>query len=397
MIHRRRIAVREETCLHCGFCSDAVACPQAAGCIGCGICIPGCPQEARQLRETAAPGEEIAFTLDGEPAKSSRRGSVQDVLRELGRGRAGDGGGGACCGSGACWSCAVLADGVLARGCVTALRPGMEIVTAGPALEEAEPRRVVTIMRPYPHRHPSVFTHGCNYRCPACHNWDMTFSSRGDAVSPAHAAAALRLDQEHDYWVGISGGEPTLNRRWLVQTVREIRRASAQVRIQLDTNASVLTPGYIDELAAAGVTDISPDLKALRVESFMALCGVGSRERAVRWLETSWRAVRYLHEAMRGQIFTAVSLPYHPRIHSEEELDATARTLARIDRDLAVTLIEYQPAFRLRDWPPLEVEQMAEARRILEKAGLRRIVVQGGPELPLPVDPLELAIGSEDF
>jgi hypothetical protein len=64
---------------------------------------------------------------------------------------------------------------------------------------------------------------------------------------------------------------------------------------------------------------------------------------------------------------------------------------------MPVTLIEYQPAFRLRDRPFIPAEDMEEARRTVTASGLHRVILQGGAELPVAVDPLELAVGSEEF
>ena len=354
------------------------------------------------MRIRTNPVAKVQCIVDGEVFSVSGAASVLELLRRIGRGNVhhGDlkgGSEGSLCGTGGCWSCAVLIDGELSRSCVTPLRQGMEIVTGGVALRQVEPRRIVTAMRPHPHRHPTLFVHGCNYHCGSCHNWDMTFASSGRALNPSEAVSMLHLDAQNDYWVGISGGEPTLNRRWLVKTVGEIRKNFPGMRIQLDTNASLLTSDYIDELAQAGITDISPDLKAWHLETFMALCGIKSRKIARNYLDTSWKAVRYLREAYHSRIFTAVSLPYHPRIHSLQELRGAARAIAAIDRDMPVTLIEYQPAFRLRDWPFIGMDEMEEARRSLESSGLHRVIVQGGPDLPVAVDPLELALGSEEF
>jgi pyruvate formate lyase activating enzyme len=403
MSRKRFVAVRGEDCLHCGFCEDYVDCPRdESGCIGCGICLKGCPQGSRRLVLRPNPSTEIRFTVNGEPCITENAASVLDLLNELGeKAGGGDAANGderdSFCGTGGCWSCAVIVDGALARSCVTPLRQGMEIVTHSDALREVEPKRNATIMRPYPHRHPTIFVHGCNFHCGSCHNWDMTFASRGRALTPREAVSLLHLDPEQDCWVGISGGEPTLNRPWLLETVRQIRKTGGDMRIQLDTNASVLTTDYIDELVRAGITDMSPDLKALHLEPFMSLSGIRAKDAAQRYLNASWNAVRYLCQAYRGRVFTAVSLPYHPRIHSPRELEDIARALVEIDSEMPVTLIEYQPAFRSRDWPFIAPEAMEGARRILESAGLRRIVVQGGPDLPIAVDPLELALGSEDF
>jgi pyruvate formate lyase activating enzyme len=273
----------------------------------------------------------------------------------------------------------------------------MKIVTDPEILQQAEPKRIATLLRPAPHYHPSIFAHGCNYRCDLCHNWDMTFSSTGKALNPAETVSQLRLDPEKDYWIGISGGEPTLNRKWLIETVRELRRRVPDSRIQLDTNASLLSDEYIDELVEAGITDISPDLKAYQLDTFMKVCAIQSAERARVYLENSWQAVRYINDNFREQVFMAASLPCHPKIHSRAELEEMAAALVKIDPELPVTLIELQPAFRRRDWPRISPKTMENALNIMQAAGLQRVIIQGGKGMPRAVDPLELALSTEAF
>jgi len=46
----------------------------------------------------------------------------------------------------------------------------------------------------------------------------------------------------------------------------------------VDTNATILTRDYIDELVEAGVTDIGPDLKGCYPETFMRITGIEDKE-----------------------------------------------------------------------------------------------------------------------
>jgi len=394
----RFVAARNGNCLSCGFCSDYVACASKSGCVGCGSCVIGCPQGARKLKPRLDEAKSIQFTLDGNTCSVDGPVSVFDALCQLGKATKTHGPEGctqALCGTGGCWSCSVSINGVLTRSCVTSLQEGMEIVTDPEILQRHAPVRQVTLMRPAPHFHPSIFVHGCNYRCDLCHNWDLTFAAGTQPRGPAETVSSLELDLENDYWIGISGGEPTLNPAWLLETVRQLRGAAPEARIQLDTNASLLTPELIDALIAAGVTDISPDLKALRLETFMKISGVACEETAQLYLRNSWNAVRYIHEHYRSKVFMAVSLPCHPRIHSKAELHDSAEALAQIDPEMHVTLIEYQPAFRLRDWPFLGQQVMEQARQIVAEAGLRNIIIQGGTGIPRATDPLDLHLSSE--
>jgi len=401
MTRKPLIAVKDKNCLGCNFCGHAVACGlRTDGCIGCAACVIACPQGARSLKPRKEAATVVEFKLDGQACSVEGPVSILDALCELGRATKEFQPGGqqlqALCGTGGCGSCAVLVDGVATRSCVTPLREGMQIVTDRAVLGQAESRRMVTLLRPVPHYHPSVFAHGCNFRCDLCHNWNLTFSGTGALMTAEEVVSHLQLNAQEDYWIGISGGEPTLNRTWLIETIRHLRQALPDSRVQLDTNASLLTPDYIDEVVEAGITDVSPDVKALDLETFMKVTGVVPEELARRYLNTSWDAVRYFHERYGRQVFMAVSLPCHPRIHSKAELEAMAAALVSINPEMRVTLIEYQPAFRCRDWPFLTEKTMQQARQILESAGLRHVIVQGGRAIPRAVDPLEISLSSEN-
>ena len=396
------VSVRDNNCIKCNFCKQYIQCAaRNEDCNACRACVVACPQGARRMKPLPGPGSEITFTLDGHTCQINGPITVMNALKAYGKfpdsHNHSKGGIQSLCGTGGCWACAVLINGVLTQSCNTTLSQGMKIVTQPERLHAARPKRIITVMRPAPHYHPSIFTHGCNYRCDLCHNWDLTFSSSISAKTPREALDDLAINPESDYWIGISGGEPTLNRGWLIETVQRLKKQVGQSRIQLDTNASLLTSEYIDQLVEAGVTDISPDIKARHFDAFMKISGIKSSTRADAYLKTSWEAIRYLEAAHSKTVFMAVSFPCHPRIHSKAELYAMGQSLASINPDIPVTLIEYQPAFRARNWPKLTPDAMNQARDIVKSAGLRRIIVQGGRDIPRAVDPLELVLTTETF
>jgi MoaA/NifB/PqqE/SkfB family radical SAM enzyme len=55
-----------------------------------------------------------------------------------------------------------------------------------------------------------------------------------------------------------------------IEELRSLNR-DERARFHVDTNATLLTEDYIDELVEAGVTDIGPDLKGFSVETFMKI------------------------------------------------------------------------------------------------------------------------------
>jgi pyruvate formate lyase activating enzyme len=107
----------------------------------------------------------------------------------------------------------------------------------------------------------TVFTSGCNFRCPFCHNPDL--------VLPERIAASARLDTAHVLEtlgrrvgfldaVVISGGEPTIHPQ-LSRFASEAKRLG--LRIKLDTNGG--HPDVLDELLAEGLVDyVAMDVKA---------------------------------------------------------------------------------------------------------------------------------------
>ncbi len=112
----------------------------------------------------------------------------------------------------------------------------------------------------YPGRVASViFTQGCNFRCPFCHNTALL------PMNPAHEALDneavlgwLQGRRDRIRAVVISGGEPTLQ-AGLQAFLRRLHHID--LAIKLDTNGS--RPVILAELIQAGLTDyVAMDIKA---------------------------------------------------------------------------------------------------------------------------------------
>jgi pyruvate formate lyase activating enzyme len=238
----------------------------------------------------------------------------------------------------------------------------------------------------------AVFACGCNLRCPQCQNWTTTYQGKGQAFRPAEAAAIMTSIRRRcgvDR-MAISGGESTLNRRWLVAYVRELRERNADpaARIHVDTNATLLSRDYIDELVDAGMTDIGPDLKGVRPETFMRITGISDGVLARRYLETAWDAVRYLVDRYRERVFTGVGIPYNRGLISLDEVKEMGYAIREIDPHLQVCVLDYRPEFRRRDIRRPHPREMQEVLEILTGGGLTTVICQTryghiGPLRPL--------------
>ena len=379
-------AVRDpEKCLQCGTCGEIVACTAASGsaCIGCGACVVACPGEALQLVEEPRLGR-VTIEVDGNMASVPERISVREALEGLGHAVAavpGEPGVSTACGTGACWSCAVEVDGVMRPACITAVREGMAINTRR-AGDTTPRRRVMLFSGPagIPYVEAACFTLGCNFRCPQCSNWSITFRGDAEALTPEETARRSTLMGEtiEANWTLITGGECTLNRPWLVQFITQLRklRPHPGFRIIVDTNGSLLTHDYVDELVAVGMTDIAIDLKGLRSSTFRRITGVEDEELADRYRDTAWEAARYVVSDYGDRLSHVFNIPYNKELISLNELNQIGTKLHKIDPSVHVSVISYKGAFRREHMLPPGYREMEKAHAILRGVGLSNVFAQ---------------------
>ncbi|MDP2767614.1 MAG: radical SAM protein [Candidatus Methanoperedens sp.] len=180
------------------------------------------------------------------------------------------------------------------------------------------------LKKPYGFVEAACFTCGCNFQCPQCQNWTTTYCGKEMALTPREAAI-LMTDTRRCYGVdrmAISGGECTLNRKWLIQYLQELKKRNTDknARFHVDTNGSILTADYLDELVEAGMTDIGIDLKSLELNTFQHVTGIKNKELAKKYLETAWNAVKYLVDDHAETVFVGVGIPYNKDLISLEAL-----------------------------------------------------------------------------
>jgi pyruvate formate lyase activating enzyme len=204
-------------------------------------------------------------------------------------------------------------------------------------------------------------------------------------VTPQEAATELLLLQERVRVrrLAISGGEATLNRSWLLQFFAYLREhAPAGTRIHLDTNATLLSRDFIDELVAAGMTDIGPDLKAVRLETFQTISGITDTLLARKYLETSWNAVEHLLQNHYPQnVFMGIGLPFNPSFYPStdamySELEEWASRIVSINDRVQITILDYRPEFRRKDISRPSIDEMKDVKSFMEGVGIRTVIAQ---------------------
>ena len=103
-----------------------------------------------------------------------------------------------------------------------------------------------------------VFTSGCNFICPYCHNADLARGEYPARIESAEVIDFLKSRQGMLEGVAITGGEPTLD-RGIFDLCRAVK--SLGYPVKLDTNGS--RPGVLRQLLAQHLVDfIAMDIKA---------------------------------------------------------------------------------------------------------------------------------------
>ncbi len=385
-------------CHNCGFCRKFLC--RHEECIGCGACVVGCPFDAVHLVEVEA-NEYVNIEVDGRVASVPTGMPLKAALEQCGvafsayprEGRLMTP-----CGVGGCMSCAVEVNGEILPSCVTAVRDGMRVRTeiqfsgvASRGVHGFQGHPVGGVGTPWElkKRRGSIevacFAAGCNFRCPQCQNWTTAYLGTGKLLGPDEAAEFLTRARRL-YGVNrmaISGGECTLNRGWLVSFIHHLKMKNpdAEARFHVDTNGSIFTRDYIDELVEAGMTDVGIDLKGFTLQTFKSITGICKQGLARRYLETAWNACRHLVNRYGGRIFLGIGIPYSKDLISLEEVHTMGTEIASVDPDLQVCLLDYRPEFRLSHNDSFRIRQpdyreMAEAADVLREAGLKIVIAQ---------------------
>jgi len=103
----------------------------------------------------------------------------------------------------------------------------------------------------------TIFTGGCNFRCPFCHNGDLVLGNLPEPIDADELFSFLKKRVGILDGVCITGGEPLLNND-IEGFIKEIRDLGYLVK--LDTNGS--NPGYLKRLCEQGLVDyVAMDIK----------------------------------------------------------------------------------------------------------------------------------------
>ncbi|PRX35526.1 pyruvate formate lyase activating enzyme [Orenia metallireducens] len=127
-----------------------------------------------------------------------------------------------------------------------------------------------------------VFTQGCNYKCPYCHNASLIANSseRSSYLSLEDLWNFIEKRKKLIDGISITGGEPTLQ-PGLIDFIKEIKATG--LKVKLDTNGS--NPDILAELLAANLLDyIAMDIKS-SLQSYSAVVGECNLDKVKKSIE----------------------------------------------------------------------------------------------------------------
>jgi pyruvate formate lyase activating enzyme len=180
-----------------------------------------------------------------------------------------------------------------------------------------------------------VFTQGCNFRCPFCHNGQLIpVDSPTVALMPEdEVVRQLESRCKHIDGVVISGGEPTLQSD-LPDFIRNVKTLGLAVK--LDTNGS--RPKMLRRLFGEDLLDfVAMDVKA-PMDRYATLAGVEIDANVLRE-----SIVLIAGSGVAYEFRTTVV----PALHSTSDIDAIRRELPP---GASLRLQKFQPEHALASW-----------------------------------------------
>lgn len=164
-----------------------------------------------------------------------------------------------------------------------------------------------------------IFTGGCNFRCPYCHNSGLVLGPGSFEDIPLdHAYLTLKKYKNWVEHVVITGGEPTIH-EGLLPFAGELKNRG--LVIKLDTNGS--NPSVVKRMVGEGLVDyIAMDIKG-PVERYGRWCGVETDTAAIE------QSIDFILEGNVDYEFRMTAVPF---LHREEDVYEAAERVSAAKR-----------------------------------------------------------------
>ena len=199
-----------------------------------------------------------------------------------------------------------------------------------------------------------IFTGGCNFRCPFCHNTDLVLHpDTMEEIPLEHIVLNLRKYKKWVDRVVITGGEPTIHMD-LFHIIGQIR--SEGIKIKLDTNGS--SPFMLKGLVNDGLIDcVAMDVKG-PVNRYKRWCGVDVNTNNIE------ESIRFILEGKVDYEFRMTVVPF---LHREDDVYEVAEYIRDAKR---FTIQEFRPHNTLdrsyENIKPFSPDKIAKIRETAE-------------------------------
>ncbi len=165
----------------------------------------------------------------------------------------------------------------------------------------------------------TLFTAGCNFRCPFCHNASLVFGGGDERYPDTEILSYLKKRRGMLEGVAVTGGEPTLD-PGLAGFLREVKALGYPVK--LDTNGTA--PALLRSLVEEGLVDyVAMDVKN-RKEKYAATVGLPSLD-----MSAIMTSVGYL---LSGPVDYEFRTTLVRKFHTAEDIAAAAEWIAGAKR-----------------------------------------------------------------
>ena len=200
-----------------------------------------------------------------------------------------------------------------------------------------------------------VFTAGCSFRCPFCHNATLV-KAEGDNISEEEVLAYLKKRQGILDGVVITGGEPTIQKD-LKEFIIKIKNLGYKVK--LDTNG--YHPEVLDDLLNDGLVDyVAMDIKNSKDKYAVT---VGLQNIDILRIE---RSVELLKNCNIPYEFRTTTME---ELHSEEDIKSIAEWLKGAKKYFLQSFKDSGDIL-CGTFTPLDDAKMQEFKQILIKNGI---------------------------
>ena len=173
----------------------------------------------------------------------------------------------------------------------------------------------------------TVFTCGCNFRCPFCHNASLVRGSETDMELSAGELLEF-LDRRKGLLdgVAVTGGEPLLH-TGSAELLKECKARNYAVK--LDTNGSF--PERLAEILDSGVVDyVAMDIKS-SLERYDIVCGrEGMKDKVMQSMEL----------LMKGSVAYEFRTTVVNELHEVSDIEAVAQMIAGAQRYFLQNFVE---------------------------------------------------------